>query len=184
MLAKLLRRGAQRFATVGRHALADVRSLGSLYQLGVEFRDNFRRRCSRRKPAVPTRDFITRHAGFADGGNFRGRFYAPRTGDRKPAHTTRPRVRQSRQYVCHGQLHLPRHQIDQRLPGALVRHVRHLDAGHAVHQFHRQMHIAALPRRAVIEFARLRFRQRNQITQGLHRQRRMHYDQKRRLIDQ
>ena len=75
-----------------------------------------------------------------------------------------------RQIVDH-QLHAAGDQVGQRRRAALVGHMRHLDAGHRLEQFGRDMRGAAEPGRAVEQFARLRLGVGDEFRDRFHRQR-------------
>jgi hypothetical protein len=71
--------------------------------------------------------------------------------------------------VVHG-----RDQVDQRERCALVRHVEHFDAGHALEQFACQMRGGAVAGGGITERIRFVFGERDQVLDRFHRQRGMH----------
>ena len=71
-------------------------------------------------------------------------------------------------------MHLARDEIIECGSGAFVVDAYDIDAGHGIEQFRCQMRCGADRTRGIIEFPRLSLGQRDQLLDGLYRQRRMH----------
>ena len=128
---------------------------------------------------VPAGDGIAGHAGFRHRRYVRcsnGSFAA---GHRQRTQAARLNHLRARQKIVQKNRHLPRQQIGHRLPRAFVRHMHHVDTRHALEQLHAQMRAAAVARRRKRQLAGPRFRKRDKLFYGFHRQRRMHGNHKR-----
>ena len=71
------------------------------------------------------------------------------------------------------EIHLPRHQIDERGGVAFVRDMHDVHAGHGLEHLRRQVRRRAHTRRGVVHLARARLRQRDQLFHVLRGNRRM-----------
>src|SRR5262245_3996121 len=119
-------------------------------------RDHVARRSRGRDEAKPADRVVPRHAGFGDRREVR-------RGDRSRAarHSEAPNapgadLRQRRRKIDERDRHLAGDEIGHRGAAALVRHVRHVDAGHQLEELAGEMHRSAVPSGGERERARLR----------------------------
>ncbi len=119
--------------------------------LVIEPVDDIGGRAPGRADAAPAACLIARHI-------FAGRNVRQRRRAARGRHRQRPQpagfdVFDRRRQAIEGGLHLAAQQVGQHRPGAAIRHVNHVDAGHLLEQFARQMGPGPGPGRCHVELA-------------------------------
>ena len=148
----------------------------------MNFSDHSRRCARRREQRIPRTRAESGDRGRLDHrGDIRYGARPRHTGHRKPAQLPRAHVRQRRQRARAQHLDLRAEQIDERLAGALVRHMYHADAGPETQEFSGEMPARALSRRAVSHAIRPRLRQFDEIAQVHDGKRSRHHENQRRV---
>ena len=94
-------------------------------------------------------------------------------GDRMRAELAVSEIRDRAWRLLEAHLHLPRDEIGERGPGALVGNVDRLESGLRQEQLHHEMRGAAGTRGRIVELSRLRSRQRHELAVRCRRNRRM-----------
>src|SRR5688572_5226679 len=119
---ELLLRRAQRLGAQAGKPLLELRCLQYLYQLGIELRQDSRRRFCRRDQAVPAYEFVARNR-LRDSWHLRNEVGALGAGDAERPEFHGPDRGQHGRDNGNQELHLPRHRVDHRRGDSLVRNM-------------------------------------------------------------
>ena len=167
------RRGRDLDRDVG-HALLHLGQEQRAADLAVEPRDDLLRHGRRTERAVPHRHLVARH-GLGDGRHIGQQRRALRLGDAEQLEPAGLDVLEALRAGGEEQLHLSADRVGDRRRAAAIRHVQHLDAGHALEQRGAQMIGRAGPGRRIGDLAGIGLGVGDELRDRVRRHRRVHH---------